>query len=506
MLVLSFTRAVVRELRTTRPGAHPLATAFPETFDAFATRLLAEHATDERLDATWLRRADRACHRACQKRRPRSRPCACASCLRRRGPGPGGSARGFRRGAAARRTTAASPPSAIRLRRSMTTSEGGAERCFIDALEDGLARRATVTCAATTARAANLRERIDEVREALLDAASRATSRQTTRSRSLHTLGRFRGAAGSAAACSAATARCLCRDNATALLLSRRSTTSGRATIVCAGARPTGRSPDGSPPCSPDRRGCRGPSSTSGSQSSRISTFPAVPDDGSGLASAAAAGPASSRSGRPSHRGRERHQRRPGPVRALRRAGASAGHLVRPSRERTRVRRLRRRRVAAAGRGGRGARAARSLRRAQPRAQRLLHGGPRTKRERVVPKRGCTRPLHQARTQGLADVRDRDPGRRCPRRRSGRHRRLRWRTLRRSRSGSSRRPPGRPGVELEHLGEHDFGRGDSPVYAVVHEAGPIGVTGSRLGEALEAASAPRAPSGSPACASTTWRP
>ena len=52
MLVLSFTRAVVRELRRRDRELNSLASAFPETFDSFATRLLAEHATDD----GWKRR------------------------------------------------------------------------------------------------------------------------------------------------------------------------------------------------------------------------------------------------------------------------------------------------------------------------------------------------------------------------------------------------------------------------------------------------------------------
>lgn len=47
LLVLSFTRAVVRELRARDKSMHSLATIFPETFDSFATRLLAAHAQDE---------------------------------------------------------------------------------------------------------------------------------------------------------------------------------------------------------------------------------------------------------------------------------------------------------------------------------------------------------------------------------------------------------------------------------------------------------------------------
>src|SRR5262249_41106198 len=48
LLVLSFTRAVVRELRRRDREAHAFPTIFPETFDAFATRLLGQHATDDR--------------------------------------------------------------------------------------------------------------------------------------------------------------------------------------------------------------------------------------------------------------------------------------------------------------------------------------------------------------------------------------------------------------------------------------------------------------------------
>src|SRR4051794_33050078 len=48
MLMLSFTRAVVRELRRRDRENDLLASAFPETFDAFATRLLAEHAIDDK--------------------------------------------------------------------------------------------------------------------------------------------------------------------------------------------------------------------------------------------------------------------------------------------------------------------------------------------------------------------------------------------------------------------------------------------------------------------------
>ena len=46
MLVLSFTRAVVRELRRRDREANTVASVFPETFDAFATRLLA-HGEDD---------------------------------------------------------------------------------------------------------------------------------------------------------------------------------------------------------------------------------------------------------------------------------------------------------------------------------------------------------------------------------------------------------------------------------------------------------------------------
>lgn len=48
LLVLSFTRAVVAELRKRDRGAPDPSRIRPETFDAFATRLLAEHAEDER--------------------------------------------------------------------------------------------------------------------------------------------------------------------------------------------------------------------------------------------------------------------------------------------------------------------------------------------------------------------------------------------------------------------------------------------------------------------------
>lgn len=48
LLVLSFTRAVVRELRRRDREEHALATIFPQTFDAFASRLLAEYAEDDR--------------------------------------------------------------------------------------------------------------------------------------------------------------------------------------------------------------------------------------------------------------------------------------------------------------------------------------------------------------------------------------------------------------------------------------------------------------------------
>jgi hypothetical protein len=44
--------------------------------------------------------------------------------------------------------------------------------------------------------------------------------------------------------------------------------------------------------------------------------------------------------------------------------------------------------------------------------------------------------------------------------------------------------PGDP-VVLEHLGQHDFGLGDRPLYAVQHEQGPIGITGARFGDALQ---------------------
>ena len=47
LLVLSFTRAVVRELRRRDRLARRLATIFPQTFDSFATRLLSEHADDD---------------------------------------------------------------------------------------------------------------------------------------------------------------------------------------------------------------------------------------------------------------------------------------------------------------------------------------------------------------------------------------------------------------------------------------------------------------------------
>lgn len=47
ILVLSFTRAVVRELRRRDSEMHEWASIYPSTFDSFATRLLAEHATDD---------------------------------------------------------------------------------------------------------------------------------------------------------------------------------------------------------------------------------------------------------------------------------------------------------------------------------------------------------------------------------------------------------------------------------------------------------------------------
>jgi len=48
ILVLSFTRAVVRELRRRDGEMHRWATIFPNTFDSFATKLLGEHSHDDR--------------------------------------------------------------------------------------------------------------------------------------------------------------------------------------------------------------------------------------------------------------------------------------------------------------------------------------------------------------------------------------------------------------------------------------------------------------------------
>jgi hypothetical protein len=48
LLVLSFTRAVVAELRKRDQAMHTRSRMRPETFDSFATRLLAEHASDDR--------------------------------------------------------------------------------------------------------------------------------------------------------------------------------------------------------------------------------------------------------------------------------------------------------------------------------------------------------------------------------------------------------------------------------------------------------------------------